>query len=218
MKKRYIPFLLAIVLSACSTITSSPTRTPIPVPSPTPTSIFRTPTPFPTITSFEALKIFPSDKFLFAVVGSGDACSEECHCPVSEPIVDPYRFVNGKLYLWYGFLQFEGVWTDARKTNDAVGFYGYRTMNDAHFDFITSFPYKSLDSVFVINDVDHLGNISVKTIYGNVLLKPGEFVDIEWIETNDIPSCEISHLVGIDNYGFIKDDQVIILRDGEWYP
>ena len=214
MKKRYIPFFFAIVLSACSSIAPSPTAIP------TPTSIFKTPTPFPPITSFESLKIFPAVKFLVVEVGSGEMCSEECNCPVSEPIAPPYRFIDGKLYIWDVFLDFKEGWVEARLANKAIGFYIYQTMHEAHYAFFSSLPYRSPDSDFVVNGVDNLGNISVKTSYGNVFLKPGEFVQIEWIETTEIPSCEISHLVEIQNYGFIEDDQVVILRfdEGDDYP
>ncbi|MBI5934663.1 MAG: hypothetical protein HY867_13235 [Chloroflexi bacterium] len=214
MKKVFVAKLLAIVLSSCSSIAPSPTATP------TLTSIFKTPTPFPTITSFEAFKIFPADKFLFVEVGRGEMCSEECNCPVSEPIAPPYKFIDGKLYIWDVFLDFREEWAEARLAHKAIGFYSYQTMHEAHYAFITSLPYQSPDSDFIVNGVDIQGNISVTTLYGKVFLKPTEFVNIEWIETTDVPYCEISHLVGIQNYGFIEDDQVIILRfeEGDEYP
>lgn len=214
MKNTLVFTILGIILSACSTVAPTSTTTP------TPKSIFNTPTPFPTINSFDALEIFPADKFLFVEVGSGEMCSEECNCPVSEPIAPPYRFIDGKLYIWDVFLDFQEEWVEARLANKAIGFYSYQTIHEAHYAFITSLPYQSPDSDFIVNGVDIQGNISVTTLYGNVFLKPGEIVDIEWIETTDIPYCEISHLVGIQNYGFIEDDQVVILRfeEGDDYP
>ena len=209
MKKIYIPFLLAIVLSACSST--------IPVVTPTPTEIFPTVTPWPTLDSFDVLTKYPEGKFLFAEAYSAEECLEGC-CIQYEAMPNPFLFKNGKLYIVGGFLKppVEN-WGETRQANKAIGLYYFGTITDGHFTFIKSFPYQFSDSEFVINSVDSQGNISVKTSYGNILLPPGKNIERDWVEKGS-ESCQIRHFTGIVNYGFISDNQVVVVSHSDDFP
>jgi hypothetical protein len=77
--------------------------------------------------------------------------------------------------------------------------------------------YESKYSEFIINGIDQQGNISVKTKDGNVSLPPGANVMSDWVEQGS-ESCQIHHFVGITNYGFINDSQVVIVSYGDDFP
>lgn len=208
MKKVFVTILLAIVLSACSSIAKSPTATP--------TAFFPTITPFPTITSFVALTEYPEDKFLFVEAYSGEECTKGC-CVEYEALPAQFLFKDGKLYIADQFPISFGNWVDTRKTNNAIGLYYFGTIIDGYFAFITSLPYSSSDSEFTINGVDRQGNISVETPYGNIFLPPEKHVENDWVEYG-LESCQIRHFAGIVNYGFINDDQVVIVSHVDEFP
>ena len=202
MKKIYITLLLVIVLSACSTIVSNPTVMP------TPTAIFRTPTPMPTISSPIYTYQLAADEFLFIELQGGIACSEKCECE-SEPAMPSYQFKDGKLtfFGWYFENQFD--WRTTR--NGAIGFYGYYSFwVESNYTFFSGFPFKTPDSNFIVNGIVSNNGISVKTSYGNVIVKVGGRIEEGWVEPTVNPECQFLHYSELVNHGVIKDDDVII--------
>jgi hypothetical protein len=209
MKKLFLFTILGIALSACSMSDQSPLVTPTP--------IFSTVTPFPTVASFDAITQYPEGRFLFVDAYSGEECTEGC-CAEYETLPDQFLSKDGKLYIVGPFFEppIEN-WKEARKTNNAIGLYYFGTVIDAHFAFIDSFPYESKYSEFVINGMDQLGNISVKTKDGIVSLPPGANLMSDWVE-QESESCLVRHFAGIMNYGFINDSQVVIVSHGDDLP
>lgn len=209
MKRFFLIALLGIVLSACSTTFQHPTATPSP--------IYPTVTPFPTSPSFNAITQYPEDRFLFVDAYSGEECTEGC-CIQYEALPAQFLFKDGKLYIVGQFFEppIEN-WEETRNANDAIGLYYFSTVIDADFAFIDSFPYESKYSEFIINGVDQQGNIFVKTKNGNVSLPPGANVARDWVEQGS-ESCQIHHFVGIMNYGFINDSQIVIVSHSDYFP
>lgn len=207
MKRTSVLMVMSFLLMACSSETQLPD----------PALQFQTATPIPAATSFNAIVDFPNDKFLFVVVDGGVVCSEECNCPVIEPIMDPFRFEDGTLYLLAINLDFQEAWAKTRMNNYAVGFYVYRSAIRADYAFIASFPYKTPDSNFVINAVSEQGYISVKTASGNITLQPGQHLNSNTVEKRS-DSCEMTYSTRITNHGFVEDKRVSIIPEGQSYP
>lgn len=168
-----------------------------------------------------------SSQFLFITVLGNDLCSDKCgECVVTEAVAPSFEFKDEKLILYdFGDLydkSFQGVktWNEYKSKNNLIGLRYFQKewsfaspWEDGNsFIPITQVPFSVLADIFVIHQIDRLGNVHILLEDKLIELKPLESLTISVSRQDEGFSCVVEHKYTMTNYGFILDRDVILMK------
>ena len=221
MKKHPILVILLgmVVLGLLISIGAS-IRSPAPTPPPTQTPL-PTPTLPPAPPSFDYLTEMPEDAFLYVdFVDDDSTCLDNlCRCVQLEMSAPACVYKDGNLLINSGiaedsdgdWLLYEGDWAAYRQAQQAVALDCYWRPSVSGFDFNSGFPFSTIEVIFTVLGVDAQGNILVQSPNGYTIVPVGGTAVFEQPELVD-QSCKVLHIFTLENYGFIKDSDVVVKR------
>ena len=159
--------------------------------------------------AFLFISEIPSDEFLFVFVDDNQSCQDGlCECPVSEPPVYPFEFLDGKLVLnQYFFEKVPNDWVTFRRSNNSTVLYVDYILFSGQLRIFSSFPITTPIGGYTILGANQEGDIQVKINHEYVSVPNGSVTNSSMSEKFS-EGCKILHEYTLTNYGFIKDKSV----------
>ena len=168
-------------------------------------------------------------QFLFIDVSGNDLCTNDCgECVVYEQTVPLYHFEDGKLFLNNAFgLRGVDDWKVFRANHNLIGLrYFSKEWSDVIdwmgetplFEPIDTLPFDALLDIFVIQQIDLQGDIYLISNNQLTELKATESLTVSVTRQDQGLSCPVTHEYTLTNYGFIRDEDVVILNYGTPMP